>query len=46
MITGLKDGPATDKHKEVKAILCGLGEIREEDEPDFLQSKLEYLKFL
>ena len=43
MLSGLKDGPFSDKHKEAKAILEGLGEIREKDEPDFMKSRTEYL---
>ena len=46
MLSGLKDGPVSDKHKETKAILEGLGEIREKEEPDFAQSRVEYMEFL
>lgn len=33
---GLKQAPSTDKHIEAKAILSGLGEIREAEEPDWI----------
>ena len=46
MLNGIKDAPTTDKHKEAKSILQGLGEIRAKEEPDFIKSRDEYMSFL
>ena len=46
MLQGIKDNPSTDKHKEAKSILQGLGEIRAKEEPDFIKTREEYMSFL
>ena len=46
MLQGIKQAPSTDKHKEAKSILTGLGEIRAKEEPNFLKSREEYMSFL
>ena len=46
MLQGIKDNPNTDKHKEAKSILQGLGEIRAKEEPDFIKTREEYMSFL
>ena len=46
MLSGLKDGITSDNYKEVKAILEGLGEIREKDEPDFRKCNTDWIDFL